>query len=204
MATYEQVQDRINNEFLDRSDLTAETKTAIKATIRHYERKRFPFNESSTAFATSASVSATTLSTAFFSVDYVRLFYQASASYELTKCAMGDLLNMRAGAIAQGMPTHYALYGLNIEYFPIPDSAWTVTVHGIHQLSALSASSDTNDWLSAAEDLIVYGATKLVWANVLRNKEEAANFQVLEEDAYNVLQEATEQRLATGIRPTKF
>lgn len=207
MATYGEIQDRINLDILNRSDLTAETVRAINATIRRYERTRFFFNESSTALTTSASVSSIAIPTAFFSFDYLRIDYQSSASYELTRTTMDDILEMRAGAQAHGLPTHFAVYGTQFELFPIPDSAWTVTAHGIHQLTQLTAQSQTattNDWFSAAEDLIVYGATKLMWSTVLRNAQEATVYAALEREALAMLESNTEQRILDKIRPTKF
>ena len=204
MATFGEVQDRIKLDYLNRSDLSAETTRAIGAAIRKYERQRFFFNESSTAVATVAAQSHVATQAAFFTTDYLRFFYEASASYELTRVDMKDLLQMRGGNQATGQPTHYAVYGERYELFPVPDSAWTVTVHGVHQLASASVDSQTTDWFSAAEDLIVYSATKLMWANVLRNREEAAIYAELEADAFKVLRGDTEQRMIHAIKATRF
>ncbi|QGH72696.1 MAG: hypothetical protein [Podoviridae sp. ctQNx1] len=207
MATYGEVQDRINNDYLNRSDLTAETVRAINGAIRKYQRHRFFFNESSTALATVAAQSHIAAPAAFFTFDTARIFYQSSASYELTKVDHKDLLELRAGALATGVPTHFSLYGERLELFPIPTSAYTVNVYGIHQIAPMTSQSQTattNDWFSAAEDLIVYGATKLMWANVLRNAEEAIKFSILEREALAELDSATEQRMMHGIRVTRF
>lgn len=200
MATYGQVQDRINSDYLNRTDLSAETQRAVQAAIRHYERRRFWFNESSTALATVSSQSHIARPVAFFEIDTVRFFYDTSASYELAQVDMDTLLKMRAGAQTFGDPTHFAFWGNNIELFPIPTSAETVVAHGFQQLSALSLTSDTNDWLSAAEDLIVYHATKLMWATVLRNTEVAGTFAQLEQTALLDLNTANEQRLFSRLK----
>lgn len=204
MATYQEVQDRINLDYLNRTDLSAETTRAIAASIRRHERRRFFFNESSTALATVAAQSHIATPTAFFSYDYLRIFYAASASYELNRVEMDDLLDMRAGALATGLPTHYAIYGERFELFPIPTSAWTVTAHGVHQIAAVSSAGATNAWYSAAEDLVVYGACKIMWSNVLRNSDEAMKYAGLERDSLSELDGLTERQLMHAIRATRF
>lgn len=204
MATFGEIQDRINRDYLNRTDFSAETVRAIRASIRHYEHKRWWFNESSTAIATTTSISHIARPSAFFETDELRFFYASSASYSLNRIDMKDLLEMRAGAQTVGQPTHYAEWGERYELFPIPDSAWTITVHGFQQLAALSGTADTNAWTSAAEDLIVYHATKLMWATVLRNANEARIYADLERNALNELRTANESRILYAIKATNF
>lgn len=204
MATFGEIQDRINRDHLNRTDFTAETVRAIRASIRHYEHERFWFNESSTALATTTSISHIARPSTFFATDELRFFYATSASYSLTRVDMKDLLELRAGAQTQGQPTHYAEWGERYELFPIPDSAWTVTVHGFQQLPALSGTADTNAWTSAAEDLIVYHATKLMWATVLRNTNEARIYADLERAELIRLRAHNESRILYAIKATNF
>ena len=200
MSTYGQMQDRINQDCLNRTDLTAETVRAIGAAIRHYERKRFWFNESSTALATVSSQSHIAAPSTFFTIDEVRFFYDTSASYALVNTDLSTLNEMRAGAQTFGDPTHWTLYGEHIELFPIPNSAQAVVAYGYQQLAGLSATSDTNGWTSAADDLIVYHAAKYLWAVVLNNPERALVFAQLEKSALEDLRAANDLRILTGIR----
>lgn len=206
MATLGEVQDRINNDYLNRTDLIAETKRAVAGAVRFYERQRFWFNESSTAIATVAAQSHVATQSTFFTTDRLRFFYQSSASYQLAKVDHETLLDLRSTQ-TRGKPTHYAEWGERYELFPIPDSAYTVTVHGIQQLPILGQTSDTaqtNAWFSAAEDLIVFHATKLMWANVLRNTEEAMKYAELERREFDQLVLANEQRQHNKIKATRF
>ena len=204
MATLGQVFDRVNNDYLNRTDLTAETERAVRAAIRHYEHQRFWFNESSTALATVANTSHIARPEAFFATDELRFFYAASASYSLQRTDLDWLLEMRAGAQTFGQPTHYAEWGERYELFPIPDSAWTITVHGYQQLPSLSVTTQSNAWTSAAEDLIVYHATKLMWATVLRNTETAQVFAELERAELRELRYHNEARIMYAIKATSF
>src|SRR5574341_1085131 len=204
MATFGQIQDRINNDYLNRSNLSAETARAVKAAVRHYDRKRFWFNESSTALATVASQSHIAKPSAFFVVDEVRFQYASSADYALDPIDMGTLLEMRGGGQTHGQPTHYAIWGEQFELFPIPDAVYTIRVYGTQTFTELSATSDTTPWTSAAEDLIVFHATKLMWATVLRNAEEAGVHAQLEKSALDDLRMANEGQILRAIRATDF
>lgn len=204
MATFGEIQDRINNDFLNRTDLTAETARAVRAAIRYYERKRWWFTESATALATVASQSHIAAPSRLFTIDWLRFFYATSASYALKQIDMDALLGMRAGAQAYGDPTHYALYEDRIELFPIPDSVKTVQAYGIYQATTLSATATTNVWTSAAEELITFHATKLMWATVLRDAAQAQVFAQLEKGALDELRSVNEQRMMHGIRATDF
>lgn len=200
MATYGEIQDRVNNDYLNRTDLTAETARSIRAAVRHYERQRFWFNESSTVLATVSSQSHIARPSAFFRIDELRFFYDTSASYALRNVSMSELDEMRAGAQTHGDPTHWAENGELIELFPIPNAVDNVVARGYQQLAVLSATSDTNGWTSAAEDLIVFHATKLMWATVLRNSEVAGAFAQLERSALDDLRAANELRCMRAIK----
>ena len=200
MATYGEIQDRVNNDYLNRTDLTAETARCIRAAVRHYERQRWWFNESSTALATVSSQSHIARPTAFFRIDELRFFYDTSASYALRNITVSELDKMRAGAQTHGDPTHWAENGELLELFPIPNAVDTVVARGYQQLAVLSATSDTNGWTSAAEDLVVYHAAKLMWSTVLRNQENAQMFAQLERSALDDLRAANDLRMMRAIR----
>ncbi len=46
------------------------------------------------------------------------------------------------------------MYQDRINLFPIPGSTYTLTIHYLKALTALSADSDTNAWLTEGEELI--------------------------------------------------
>lgn len=200
MATYGEIQDRVNNDHLNRTDLTAETARSIRAAIRHYERQPYWFNQSSTALATVSSQSHIARPAAFFRIDELRFFYDTSASYKLSLVTISELDEMRAGAQTHGDPTHWAENGELLELFPIPNAVDTVIARGYQQFAVLSATSDTNGWTSAAEDLIVFHATKLMWSTVLRNNENALMFAQLEKSALDDLRMSNELRVLKAIK----
>lgn len=203
MATLGAVYDRINNDYLNRTDLTAETKRAVAGAVRFYERQRFWFNETvitGTAATANASLS---VPTDMLVLDTIR---DLTNRQILTQIDLFTLEELRLGS-ATGNPTHFCYVSDVFALWPSPTSANLLTINYVRQLPVLSATTATassNAWFSACEDLIVYHATKTMWANVLRNTEEAMKYAELERREYDQIMMANEQRLYHAIRATRF
>lgn len=201
MATFLQVQQRVAIDCLNRVDLVPETKRAILATIRYYENQRFWFNETATALACSAGQASIAFPSDFLVLDEIRV-RQSSVDYELVPINIHEIHRLNAD-FAQSLPQWYCQYGQNFEIAPIPDSAYPVTVNYLQKLPALSADSDTNDWLSAGEDMVVYGAAKLVAAQ-LGDAASTSKFAQLEDIFYKNLCKLRDQKTFSHLTPTKF
>jgi hypothetical protein len=203
MSTYSELQQRVATDYLNRGDFTDQVKRSIKAAIRHYERRRWRFNETSSAIACSAGQTFISLPSNFLVLDTLQITYAGSRS-KLHPREFDFILEMNA-ASATGVPTDFALRSNRIELAVVPDSAYSCPLYYIKSLTELSADSDTNSWTTGAhEDLIVYHATKLMWANVLRNTEEAMKYGQLEALALNTLDGEYLQYSSQGITPTRF
>lgn len=204
MSTYAEIQTRINDSYLNRPDFSAETQTAIKAAIRFYEKKRWQFNETATALATSAGQAYLDLPDNLLVLDDLRINFSGFSGEPLFRADVGFIRDMRIGN-AQGLPSHYAVSRKRAELALIPDSAWTVDCYYVKRLTELSAGTDTNAFISADfEDVIVYHATKLMWATVLRNDQEALKYAQLENLALNNVTGLNEQFVSFKLRPTSF
>lgn len=202
MSTFGQIQDRINLDFLNRSDLIQETKRAIKASIRYYEQQRWWFNETSTAVLCSAGQTFVSLPANFLVLDSLQITLN-SADYSLRRNDI-DWLRDANAVRSTGQPTDFAIYQNRIELFPIPSSAYSLPIHYIKQLTPLSADTDTNAWLSAAEDCITYRATMLMLLGVMDKADKAPAFALLEAQALSTLNRANEQRLNHILKATPF
>ena len=202
-TTFKNIQDRIRLDYLNRDDLIDETKRAIYASIRYYERERWPWNEAVSTLTAVASQSYISLPTDLLIFDSIQ-FTNSSADYALSRRNFDEIREMRVVRTTGPWPTDYAIYANRIELFPIPDSAYTLPCYYLKQLTALSADADTNKWLSAAEDVIVYHATAIMWAAPLRNPEQAQVFGQLEVTALNKLRGYRNQNYNLGLRATKF
>lgn len=205
MATLQSVVDRIQLDYLNKSTLTGETVRAVQAAIRHYERKRFTWNESDTAIAATVSQSYVTVPADLFQLDYLQINY-AGETTDLIEKPFGTVLQMNAVNGYNSTPTHFARRADRFYLTAVPDSAYSLPCYYLRKLDPLTATvmTGTNGWLDNAEDLLVYHATKLMWANVLRNTDEAMKYFQLEKTAYSELCEARDQRMLTHIKPTRF
>lgn len=205
MPSLQNVVDRIGGDYLVRTDLDAAIVRAVQAAIRHYERKRWHWNETTTTLTASNGVATLSVPSDFLVLDLLEVQFQ-SASYALQRESFDFIKHMNAWPGGNNLPTRFTQRGATFEVAPIPDSAYLLNCHYLKQLVELTSASmtATNDWLSAAEDLIVYHATKIMWANVLRNGQEAAQYAQLERDAYTELKSYEEQRVTNSLRPTSF
>lgn len=201
MPTYLEIQQRVTLDCLNRIDLIPEAKRAIQSMIRRYEKQRWWFNETSTAVNCSAGQAFVVAPSDLLAPQELRV------SLNSDRCQLRDLdysdLQDQNDSSATGRPIWYCHFGENFLLAPIPDSAYPITVTYLQKLSALSADSDTNSFLSAMEDCIVYGAASIVAAN-LGNVDIAVKYKALETEFYKMAVSHRDQRIIKRIRPTKF
>jgi len=202
MPTYQDIQSRVAVDFLNRSDLAPQIRNAIQATIRTHQRQRLWFLETATALSCVVSVETVALPSNFFQMQEL-MVTQNSADIKLAPESF-DMIRFLNINKTTGLPTRYCLYGSNILLANVPDSAYAVPCYYLKILPALSAASDTNKWLSAAEDLVVYGAAKHVWLNTLRNTSAAANCAQLESLMLQELKREETNRGRNRIKATRF
>lgn len=205
MSTYLELQQRVANDYLNRTDYGSEVKRSILAAVRFYERRRWRFNETVSALAASAGQTFLTLPSNFLILDRLEVEIDGGAQrYSLNERQLDHILDMQDSS-ATDAPTDYTLRGNKIELGPIPASAYSCPCYYVKTLSELSADADSNSWTTGAmQDVIVYHATKLMWANVIRNTQEALKFNQLEMAALSVITSENEQFAHGYIRPTYF
>ena len=211
MTTYGNMQDRIADE-LDRTDLTSQIQKAIQTAIDAYEKRRFWFNESrALTFNTVAnqefygSSDATDLPNLIF-IDTVKLSLTATEKVELDRVPYEELEHESDNLTADGgQPTCYAWYASQMRLYPIPDAAYAVRVSGVFALSDLSATADTNAWMTDAEVLIRSRAKREIYTHLLRDLEGAGIMAQAEMSALKELIEVNNSRKSTGsIVPSDF
>ncbi len=202
-VTYLDLQNRINLDYLNRTDLQAETKRAIQASIRYYEGRRWHWNETSTNLASVASQAFVNVPADFMVLDLLQIT-AFGGTYKLVERDFEFIKNQNVTSFT-GVPSSFAIRQQRFNLSPIPDSAYTIPCHYLQKLTALSADTDTNKWLSAAEDVIAYHATKIMYATVVRSQpDNVMLFQQLENEALGKLFAANEQRMHHAIKATRF
>jgi hypothetical protein len=88
---------------------------------------------------------------------------------------------------------------------PIPDAAYAVRVSGVFALADLSATADTNAWMTDAEALIRSRAKREILTHVIRDAEGAAAMAQAEAEELQSLIQETNARSSSGfIVPTEF
>ena len=202
MSTYGELQDRINLDYLNRTDFAAETRRSIQAAVRHYERKHWWFNETATSLATSAGQTFVNFPANYHKLELLQITI-ASTDYRLIQRDYSWIKDMNTTR-TQGQPTDFAIYQNRIELTVIPDAIYTLPISYLHKFPNLSASADTSDLTSAVEDLVVYHATKLMLAGPLQSPERAMVFQALEREALSQITLENEGRFAGNLKATRF
>lgn len=208
MSDYGTMQARIADE-LARSDLTTQIQRAIQSAIKTYEREHFYFNEATATFNTVANqeyYGASDLAdiATLVEIDAVKITVNGR-SYPLVARDFGYIDAISTTATYTGDPSDYAYFKQQIRLYPIPNAVRTVTLAFVKRFATLSASGDTNAWMTDAEELVRMRAKADLFVNVIRSPEEAALCHQGELIAHAALQDETTRRIASGvIRPTAF
>lgn len=197
---------------LTRSDLDAQTKSAIQDAIKAYETERFWFNQTrKLTFSTVAgqfNYGAAALAQIPNVIEYDEVFlYDPGAP--TTKAALVkqevDNFEWLIGSTAAGRPTDYCYSEGELLLWPTPNAIFTVRPIMHYRLSALVGDGDSNAWTNEAENLIRAHAKMILCANVVEDDAGASRMQAQIPFLKSRLDEETTSRMATGtIRGTDF
>lgn len=211
MATYADMQTRIADE-LHRSDLTARIKKAIVSAVRHYERKRFYFCESSFTFATVAGqyeYTTTAAAAIATSPNIERLngtFFGTRTP--LTKIDWKSLDDKIAMTTSRATPHEWAYRAKALYLYPVPDAVYTITAFNVPRLTELSADADENAWTNDAEELIrIHAKIDLIenQIGIAGREKELGTMKDRERAVLSSIVAETAAREATGnLHPSQF
>lgn len=202
MGTFAQAQDRINLDYLNRTDLTNETKRALIRAVKHYEKERFWFNMTATAVALNTAGTPTPVPADFLALNFVTVLDVTGGSVDnVVTIRSLDRIAYQNRTKGSGVAQEVAYWNDALWFYPArATSAYAATIHYTHALPVLSADSDTNGWLSAAEDLIVHHAAADMLANVLRSDPaQVQAHKTWEMEAYKLLQFGNQMRMREGF-----
>jgi hypothetical protein len=195
-----------------RSDTTLFT-NKINAAIRHYQPRRFYFNESrSVTFNTVASTdvyrfgTGLEITTEFYRLDSVFITIAAQDVRELERVNYVDLEALAGNDTNTGEPSQYAFINKAIRLWANPDAIYETRLTG-HIKAAAPASDDEadNPWMVEAYDLIMSRAKAELYAHSYEDPNNAAIMQQAEASALRSLQDATHDKVSTGyLEATDF
>jgi hypothetical protein len=190
---------------LVRTDLTTEIQREINNAITFYGNKAFWFNEATLAPITTVQGQRYYPLPANFASVLDVLSTIGNYTYRLEPRTEQYLDQIDWGNnFWSGYPTDYSFWNGQIRLFPPPQGGLPVQVKGTAILSPqpLVNGSDTNAWLTSAEELIRTRATRQIYGRYIRDPEQYALYTQLEKEALSNLHEKNIGQTGVGfVRP---
>jgi hypothetical protein len=190
---------------LARTDLTTEIQREINNAITFYGNKAFWFNEATMAAITTVQGQRYYPLPANFAAVLDVLTTLGTYTYRLEPRTEQYLDQVDWGNdFWSGYPTDYSFWNGQIRLFPPPQGGLPVTVKGTAILTPqpLTNDTDTNAWLTSAEELIRTRATRQIYGRYIRDPEQYALYTQLEKEALSNLHEKNiGQTGLNSIRP---
>ena len=155
ISTYVELQTAVAN-WLDRDDMSARIPEFIALTEARFNRiLRIRAMETEAEQATSAGVRTYSLPTDYRQMRTVHLTTNPITAMSYITPEIMD--RIWAGS-TQGKPTTYTIKGGNIYVGPAPDVIYTIKFLYYKKIPALTALAPTNDILTDAPDVYLYGS----------------------------------------------
>lgn len=180
---------------LNRTDLTTQISQNVLLAIEHYKNERTWFNETHTTLTSTIGQSYVVAPTDIMAIDHFYITI-SGIDIELKPTTINDIIQFRP--TTRGRPLMYCFYQDRFELDRLPDLAYSMPLYYRGQLVALSGGSDSNAWTTDCEDLIVFHAEKMLYANVIKDAAKAATAAVFEKEALTRLRSMSIARTTTG------
>lgn len=210
MSTYLELQNQLADEI--RPGKTAATiaggvsqanlQTAILNAVKHYERRKFYFNQKTNTFSTVADqeyYDSSGLADLATLIEILAMTVTVSGSKFPVRSADFTALNVAQDGSAKSFPDYYAYFAQKIRLYPIPDAVYTIALAYHYRPTALAVDADTNAWTTDAEELIRNRARWDIATNKLRNDPMAARAKNNEMDALREILRETKQRISNSV-----
>ncbi len=198
MTTYIDMINRIQDDLTNSAVTVAQIKNAIQSSISDWENTPFFFNQKTATFNTvnaqeyysTADLADIPNIVSFYSMELTISGYKRPVQ-PVDFAVIDDQQN---GTIL-GSPFWYAYFTQQIRMYPIPDTAYTVTLSYLTKFAALVADSDTNAWMTSAEEMIRQAAKRRIALDILYDDTMAARCSAMEDEAFDTLAEESRQKL---------
>lgn len=179
MSTFGNMQRRIATE-MRRDDVLDQISDAILSAIRCYEGERLWFNECETTANTVADQQSYAVPSNFLEADTLTVTDASGVRYILRRRDWSwfrERSQITAGTSGNSTPTDWCYYADQMHLWPIPDAARVLTLSYLERKTELSADTDTNEWMTRAEELIRNKAKSELWMNVGESQRSEAHYQ---------------------------
>lgn len=194
MSTYTQLQSRIADD-LNRSDLSSQIQQQILLAITHYKSERTHFNESNSTLVSVIGQSYVSAPSDIVRIDHLYLTL-SNRNIELVPQDLSAVIEYRP--TSNGCPRSFCYFQNRFELDRPADRVYSLPLYYVKELTALAAGSDTNGWTTDGEDLIVFRAEKMLYANVIKDAEKAQTAAAMEVAALSELRSLAKARTSTG------
>lgn len=191
----------------DRSDTDA-IRTKIQQAIRHFQPRRFWFNE------TRSNTFVTVIGQSDYDITTVGDFYKFDALYVIESSGEVDELKRHdyrwqetlEGTVTNNLPYAWSYVDKTVRLYPPPDDVYTMRPTGHLKIAAPATDDEANnDWMLYAYDMIKYRARATLEAERWENPNSALMFKQMEDMEFNRLMAEGSKRIGTGeVLPTQF
>lgn len=206
MSTFGVLIDRIEDEIRD-TGIRSNVQDAIRTAIKQVEYQRFWFNEErGLLFTTSSSQEYySTLASPPAGVDLPNLLIIDSVRINtsgvmepIRRSTWNEIEYLNSLNTTTGVPNRYVYYDQQFRLSPRPNASLTVEISAVVKFATLSATTDTNAWMTDGELLIRNLAKAHIYAHVKGDDSQAQKHLALAEAEQQRLKTETVKRLQTG------
>lgn len=185
---------------LARADLSSQITLAISDAIDESCTHRFWFMEVRNLLIAVTAGTQTYASdpvSQLLEIDRLKLFVGQRA-YTLPPMSDDELDMLNDGTAPTGQPYSYSRYTGQISFYPIPVADYSVYIDGVTRGAPLLVDTDASIWTTNGEKYVRALAKRNLYAELLRNPEQAQVCDGLAQRYRNELEMQTHTRMATG------
>lgn len=180
MSTLQVIRSRLANE-IGNYDLLDQYDHALRGAIERHEGERFAFNGvrhrldtvAGQEFYTLPASLTTPAGSALAPGEDIIEIESATLRWGSTGAVLTaetpDALELYNSTASTGQPCSYARDGASFRVGPIPNGVYSIHLIGLGRLSTLTASGDTNAWLTQAPALVIAAAKVILARDALRD-----------------------------------
>lgn len=199
MSTFGEMNRRIADE-IRRTDLSSQINLAIKSAINFYDPEEFWMDETRAYLPTVASREYYPLPSDYIAFRSLRVD-TGSQKLTLTPRSQEYLNAMNNSTDVEGIPYEFSVYQDQFRLYPVPDDSYTLYLDYEKSLADLSATSDTNEFMTKGAELIRARAKWDILKNILKRYDDATLAQQEEFQALEKMRERQARyHISSGIK----
>jgi hypothetical protein len=201
MATLAQIRQTVSRKLKDESNtgtsalvVTAE----INRSIRFYSNHRFWFNEDLADITLTKGAQLIPSIPTDLSVEIQGGLVLIDDQVKIPLQRLSNVDFYDSDQDQTGRPYYYTYRDGNYYVLPTPNEAYPLKFRYLKKYSDLVNDSDTNDFTSNAEDLIMLHTVKNIYAEDKQDSERAGFYSQLEDVELSALKNSTDSRISSG------